>query len=166
MTKFVTRTLVIGLLEIKEGELFLDIGAGTGSVSVQAALSGARVISIEREKDGISLIRENQDRFQVSLDLVQGEAPFNLPERVVDKCFIGGSGGKLEDIMDYLDRNLREDGILCAAFITLGNLNRFLQLLKLRRYRSVEARMVQATDINEAGILKGQNPVFIVRGVK
>jgi cobalt-precorrin-6B (C15)-methyltransferase len=106
------------------------------------------------------------ERFNVDIKLIQGEAPHNLPEQVVDKCFIGGSGGHLDQIFEYLDRNLKEDGILCATFITLTNLNRFMDLLKLHRYKEVESHMVQSSEINHGRMLKGNNPVFIVKGVK
>ena len=166
MTKFVTRAVVMGLLQPGENDLLIDIGAGTGSVSVQAAKLGARVVAIEREKSGVELIERNMERFNADIRLIQGEAPYNLPEQVVDKCFIGGSGGHLDQIFEYLDRNLKEDGILCATFITLTNLNRFMDLLKLHRYKEVESHMVQSSEINHGRMLKGNNPVFIVKGVK
>ena len=166
MTKFVTRTVVMGLLQPDNNELLLDVGAGTGSVSVQAAIHGARVVAIEKEKEGVDLINRNKERFNVDIRVFHGEAPHNLPEQVVDKCFIGGSGGRLDQIFEYLDRNLKEDGILCATFITLTNLNRFMDLLKLHRYREVESHMIQASDINNDRMLRGNNPIFIVKGVK
>ncbi|HZH93820.1 MAG TPA: precorrin-6Y C5,15-methyltransferase (decarboxylating) subunit CbiT, partial [Tissierellaceae bacterium] len=63
MTKFVTRTVVMGLLQPDNNELLLDVGAGTGSVSVQAAIHGARVVAIEKEKSGVDLINRNKERF-------------------------------------------------------------------------------------------------------
>jgi cobalt-precorrin-6B (C15)-methyltransferase len=166
MTKFITRTAVMGFLQLEKNELLLDIGAGTGSISLQAGILGARVVAIEREKSGVELIERNMERFNVDIKLIQGEAPHNLPEQVVDKCFIGGSGGHLDQIFEYLDRNLKEDGILCATFITLTNLNRFRELLKLHRYRDIEGHMVQSSEISNVGMLRGNNPVFIVKGVK
>ncbi|MDP0971255.1 hypothetical protein Q6294_30400, partial [Klebsiella pneumoniae] len=86
--------------------------------------------------------------------------------RVIDKCFIGGSGGKLGETFEYLDRNLREEGILCATFITLDNFQRFMDLLRLHRYKSIESHLVQAAEIGQKGMLKAQNPIFIAKGVK
>ena len=56
MTKFEVRTLTIALLAIEKGDIFLDIGAGTGSVSVEAALHGAEVTSVELKMEGLELI--------------------------------------------------------------------------------------------------------------
>jgi cobalt-precorrin-6B (C15)-methyltransferase len=166
MTKFITRTAVMGFLQLEKNELLLDIGAGTGSISLQAGILGARVVSIEKEKTGVELIRRNAEKHGVGIKVIHGEAPYNLPEQVIDKCFVGGSGGRLDPIFEYLDRNLREGGIVCGTFITLTNLNRFRELLKLHRYRDIEGHMVQSSEISNVGMLRGNNPVFIVKGVK
>ncbi len=166
MTKYVTRTTVMGLLMPEENELLLDIGAGTGSVSVQAGILGAKVVAIEKEKSGVELIKRNAEKFSVGMKVIHGTAPQNLPEQVIDKCFVGGSGGMLDQVFEYLDRNLKEGGILCGAFITLSNLNRFMDLLKLHRYGEVEGHMVQAAVIDQHRMLRGNNPVFVVKGVK
>jgi len=166
MTKFITRTAVMGFLQLEKNELLLDIGAGTGSISIQAGILGARVVSIENEKAGVELIKSNAEKHGVSIVVIHGEAPYNLPEQVIDKCFIGGSGGRLDHIFDYLDRNLRKDGIVCGTFITLTNLNRFKELLELHRYRDIEGHMIQSSEISDIGMLRGNNPVFIVKGVK
>ena len=98
MTKFNVRILTIGYLGIKEGDRFLDIGAGTGSVSIEAALQGAKVWAIEKESVGTQLIKKNSDKFKVGINIIEGKAPDNLPDIRIDKCFIGGSGNKLNEI--------------------------------------------------------------------
>ena len=59
MTKFEVRTVSIAALEIEEGDTLIDIGAGTGSVSVEAALQGACVYAVEEKHEGAELIRKN-----------------------------------------------------------------------------------------------------------
>lgn len=166
MTKFNVRILTIGYLEIKEGDSLLDIGGGTGSVSIEAALQGAKVWAIEREKEGIELIRKNADKFAIKMNIVQGLAPEDLPKHRFNKCFIGGSGGKLKEIFSYLEDNLEEDGILCGNFITLSNLNKFMELLKEYNYKDIEVQLIQVSTMDRIGLLKGENPIFIIKGVK
>ncbi|WP_313757019.1 precorrin-6Y C5,15-methyltransferase (decarboxylating) subunit CbiT [Tissierella sp.] len=166
MTKFNIRILIMGYLSIEEGDRLLDIGAGTGSVSIEAATHGAKVWSIEREEEGIRLIKCNSNKFNVEVNILHGEAPKNLPNQKFNKCFIGGSGGKLEEIFLYLEESLEDKGILCGNFITLKNLNQFMELLNKYNYRDIEVQLVQISVMDKIGLLKGQNPIFIVKGVK
>jgi len=102
----------------------------------------------------------------VDLTIINGQAPKDLPDVKFDKCFIGGSGGKLEEIFDYLEKALVEKGIVMGNFIKLGNLNKFMVLLKHYNYMDVEVNLIQASTMDRIGLLKGQNPIFLVKGVK
>lgn len=166
MTKFDIRALTIALLSIEEGDVLLDIGAGTGSISIEGALQGAQVWAIEREREGIELIRKNSQKFGVDINIVEGQAPENLPHVKFNKCFIGGSGGKLEKIFEYLEENLLQEGILCANFVTLKNLNEFTDLMDRHGYEEIQIKLVQSANVDRLGLMRGNNPIFIVKGVK
>ena len=166
MTKFNIRILSIGYLEIQEGDRILDIGAGSGSVSVEAALHGARTWAIEREVEGVELIRLNNNKFNTGINIIKGQAPKDLPPIKINKCFVGGSRGHLKGIFDYLEENLEDGGILCGNFITLKNLNEFTELLKRYNYSNIETQLVQTSYMDKIGLMKGQNPIFIIKGVK
>lgn len=166
MTKFNVRILTIGYLAIEVGDKLLDIGAGTGSISIESVLHGAEVWAIEREKEGIDLINKNKDKFGVNINIIHGQAPMNLPSIKFNKCFIGGSGGNLEQIFSYLDKSLEANGILCGNFITLNNLNQFIELLNKYKYNNIETQLVQTSYVDKIGLMKGNNPIFIIKGVK
>lgn len=166
MTKFNVRILTIGYLAIEVGDRLLDIGAGTGSISIEAALHGAEVWAIEREKEGIDLINKNKDKFGANINIIHGQAPIDLPNIKFNKCFIGGSGGNLEQIFTYLDENFEANGILCGNFITLKNLNQFIELLNKYKYSDIEIQLVQTSYVDKIGLMKGNNPIFIIKGVK
>ena len=166
MTKFNIRVLTIGYLAIEEGDRLLDIGAGTGSISIEAALQGANVWAIEREREGINLIKSNNEKFKTNINIISGHAPESLPEVKFNKCFIGGSGGSLGDIFEYLEEQLEEDGIVCGNFITISNLNQFIDLLRKYNYRDIETQLIQSAYMDKIGLMKGQNPIYIVKGVK
>lgn len=166
MTKFNIRALTIAYLSIEEGDKFLDIGAGTGSISVEATLQGAETWAIERKREGIDLIEENRKKFNVNINLIEGQAPEDLPNIKFNKCFIGGSGGKFKEIFKFLERNLETKGIVCGNFITLKNLNEFLGLLEEYKYEDIEVQLIQSSNMDKIGLMKGQNPIFIVKGVK
>lgn len=166
MTKFAIRTLIVAALEPGKEEKILDIGAGTGSISVELATFGCDVVSIDFEEKAVELISKNAEKHGVELKIIRGMAPSDLPREIFDKCFIGGSSGNLEDIFGYLESGLRRGGILAASFITLKNLNEFKELLKKHGYKKCETTLVQVSNESSAGLLMGQNPVFIVKGIK
>lgn len=166
MTKFNIRILTIGYLAIENGDKLLDIGAGTGSVSIEAALQGAKVWSIERDVEALELIRANSEKFQRNINIIQGQAPKDLPDFRFNKCFVGGSGGKLDEIFQYLNIHLENGGILCGNFILLNNAHKFIELLKTYNYIDIETQLIQTSYMDRIGLMKGQNPIFIIKGVK
>lgn len=166
MTKFNIRALSIAYLAIDQGDRLLDIGAGTGSISIEAALQGAKVWAIEKDPKGVELIEANCQKFNTVINVIQGKAPKDLLNFKFNKCFIGGSGGKLRDIFIYLNKNLDNDGIVCGNFITIKNLHEFLTLFKEYGYRNVETNLIQSSQMDKIGLMKGQNPIYIVKGVK
>lgn len=168
MTKFDARIITIAMLEIKAGDVFLDIGAGTGSISVEAALQGAEVYAIEKELEAVEIITQNKQRFNVDIALQLTQAPDGIEKMpAVDKIFIGGSGESLKDIFYAAHLKLRSQGIMVANFITLKNLTIFSNLLKDFNYKQLETRLIQSSVVSEkTGLLKANNPIFIVKGVK
>ena len=167
MTKFEARVLIMVMLEIEKGDVFLDVGAGTGSLSIQAALLGAEVYAIEKEQEGIELIGQNADQFGVIIHRIRGIAPndiYKAPK--INKCFIGGSSGKLEQIMDALDKKLQSGGTFAASFIVPDNMVDFKRKLKELNYDELEGRLIQSSTMDKLGLFKANNPIFIIKGKK
>jgi cobalt-precorrin-6B (C15)-methyltransferase len=167
MTKFDIRALTIAMLDINKGDILLDIGAGTGSITVQAALLGAAVIAIEKEPLGIELILNNAEKFKVMVNAINGDAPEEIKNiNGFNKCFVGGSGGKLKEIVEEVTRLLPIGGILVGNFIIPDNMVEFKNLLEETGYDAIEVKLIQTSVMDKYGLMKGQNPVFIVGGRK
>lgn len=167
MTKEEVRALVLAKLRLKRDSLVYDLGAGTGSVAVEAALlaNRGRVYAVEREPDAVTLIRQNQAAFQLSnLEVVEGEAPEvleGLP--LADRVFIGGSGGRLSDIFTFLEKR-GFAGRLVLTIISLETLHEVLEVLQSKRLKG-EVVLLQVSKAALAGrhhLLRAGNPVFIL----
>ncbi len=167
MTKFEVRIAAIAALEIEEGDVLTDVGAGTGSISVEAALQGAAVYAVEEKHEGAELVRQNGAKFNADIHVIEASAPDGLTAMPsFNKCFIGGSGGRLRRIADWADGSLSAGGIIAATFITMNNLNTFIAFLKDKGYADVEVKLLQVSCMDRLGMLKADNPIFIARGRK
>ncbi|MFQ3626048.1 MAG: precorrin-6y C5,15-methyltransferase (decarboxylating) subunit CbiE [Cyanobacteriota bacterium] len=126
MTKRDVRVLALAELALQPGQILWDIGAGTGSVSVEAArlCPTSTVYALEKTAAGFSLIQQNAERFRVdNLKAMQGKAPDALSALPApDRVFIGGSGGQLGEILDDCAAVLKPDGRIVLAIATLDHL--------------------------------------------
>ena len=120
MTKREVRALTMAIAELRPAHRVLDIGAGTGSLTVEAALlcpKGA-VTALERDGDALQLVAENVMGFGLTnVDVVEGVAPADFAgfePHSFDRVLVGGSGGDLEDILDRLPGLLAPGGrVVC-----------------------------------------------------
>ncbi|MBZ9687084.1 precorrin-6Y C5,15-methyltransferase (decarboxylating) subunit CbiT [Clostridium estertheticum] len=167
MTKFEVRVLTLAMLDICSGDVFLDVGAGSGSISIQAAMLCAKVFAVEREVEGLELIAENSEKFNAAVNVIGGNAPEVLENiEAFNKCFIGGSGGKLSAIVLAVSEKLLSGGIIVGNFIIPDNMIEFKNLLMKLGYEDIEVRLIQCSVMDRLGLMKGQNPVYIVKGRK
>jgi len=120
MTKREVRALTMAVAELRPAHRVLDIGAGTGSLTVEAAMlcPGGAVTAIERDAEAVRLVSENVERFGLTnVGVITGAAPAafaDLEPHSFDRILVGGSGGDLEGILAGLPRLLAPGGqIVC-----------------------------------------------------
>jgi precorrin-6Y C5,15-methyltransferase (decarboxylating) len=170
MTKSEVRAIVISKLMLKEDSIVYDIGAGTGSVSVEMAFLAkrGRVYAVEQNMEGVELIRKNRDKFALgNIEVIPGTAPESLMElEKPEAAFIGGSKGSMEEIIKALLEKNKFLRLVITA-IALETLGEAIRLMKEYGFCEVEVVQTSIAKAKEAGsyhMLMGQNPVFIISG--
>jgi len=169
ITKAEIRAISLARLAPRPGDIVWDIGAGSGSVGLEAAAlcqpSGA-VYAVERRPEQQACIRENVQRFGgTNLHLVDGEAPgvlVALPDP--DAVFVGGTGGHLEPVLELSLLRLRPAGRLVLNLATLQSLHTVSAFLGNRGvpYDMAQISVARGVSLGEATRLAPLNPVFIV----
>lgn len=168
MTKQEVRAVALAKLRLTATDTVWDVGAGTGSVSIEAALvaRAGSVWAVERNAAGVRLIRENADAFGCgNVRAVPGVAPEALAKLPVpDAVFVGGSAGELPSIVEAaLEKNSQVR--LCVPCVTVETLTEACTLLSGSRFKGFEACQVSAARAEAVGshhLMKAQNPVFLV----
>lgn len=168
MTKQEVRAVALSKLRVGASDTLYDIGAGTGSVTVEMALSApfGSVIAIERHPEDAALVERNVRTFGLgNVSVVAGAAPDvfkGLP--APDAAFVGGSGGRLPEILDaLLEANPRVR--VCVPCVTLETLAQATELLSDGRFEGFEAVCVSISRAASAGryhLMRALNPVHIV----
>ena len=167
MTKQEVRAAILAKLAIRPEDTVWDVGAGTGSVSVELALAArrGRAYAVEYRDEALSLIEENRRRFGAwNLRVVRGKAPEALSSLPApDAVFVGGSEGRLREIVDAaLSKN--PDARLCVSAIALETLSAALDVF---HSHGLDAEVTQlAVSRAKPGarlhLLLANNPVFLV----
>lgn len=172
MTKSEVRSITLSKLQLAKDDIVYDIGAGTGSVSIEMALQASKgqVYAVECSEEGLSLIRENRSRFgAVNLHPVAGMAPDVLDDLPSpDKVFIGGSKGNLEAIVKAVSEKnplVRIVMNVIALESLMDSLNA-VQRCGLELIDVVQISVARGKELGNYHLMMGQNPVFILTAQK
>lgn len=170
ITKREVRVLSLAELRLRPGDVLWDIGACTGSVSIEAILStpDLQVFAVEKNEGDLVNLRENQVKFRTDFVAVHAKAPDGL-ERFPDPdaVFIGGSGGELGELLHICANRLREGGRIVVNAATIENLYEAYQTLR-ELGLTVSVTLVQTArskPILNLTRLEGMNPVYLVTGI-
>lgn len=172
ITKEEIRVVTLAKLKLRHDMTLWDLGAGSGSVSIEAdhLLPNGRIFAVERNPQCIEFIKENLNKFNARhVTLVEGEAPEcleTLPDP--DRVFIGGSGGNLWKILEAVDLRLPAEGRVVINAVTLETLTAATEYFDNAGY------LVEVTTVNIARtrpltdykMFEAYNPVYIIAAVK
>ena len=167
MTKQEVRAALLGKLAVRPEDTVWDVGAGTGSVSVELARAACRgrVFAVECQAEACDLIRRNRERFGAwNLRLIEGRAPEALEALPTpDAVFIGGTKGNMEPVLDVaLAKN--PNARICVSAIALETLSAAVSALTARGL-TAEVAQIGVSRTKPAGklhLLMANNPVFLI----
>ncbi len=173
ITKQEIRALTLCKLQLSAEHRVIDIGAGSGGLSIECAslLTTGQVWSVERDPKALELLTTNCKKFDLNnINIIAGEAPVALEGlEPVERIMIGGSGGKLGMIIDYCYKLLLKDGLLVINCILVETLADCLDLLNKLHFVDldfIQASISRARILGRGHCLQPLNPVYIITARK
>ncbi len=172
ITKQEVRAVTLAKLRLQDDLTMWDIGAGSGSVSIEASnlMPNGKVFALEKNPQYLGFLRDNLKKFVArNVMLVEAFAPEGLDDLPApDRVFIGGSGGMLEEIIDAVDRRLKPEGVIVLNAVTLDTLTKSVEFLEDHGY-TVEVTCVniaKTRGLTEYKLFEAHNPVYIIAASK
>jgi cobalt-precorrin-6B (C15)-methyltransferase len=172
MTKMEVRSVTLDYLELGSVKNFIDIGGGTGSVTVEACVKNKDLNAeiVEFKDEAIASIHENLEKFGVKnrVKVIKAKAPHVDTQTKFERAFIGGSGGNMEEIIDWLcGERFADEAILVINCIMLESAVESIKLLKEKGFSDVDGSCISASRLETLGkghYFKPLNPCYILKG--
>jgi precorrin-6Y C5,15-methyltransferase (decarboxylating) len=172
MTKEEVRSASISKLRLMKNSVVYDVGAGTGSVSIECALkcTSGKVYAVEKNSEAVKLILQNAEKFKLdNVEIIEGEAPgafHGLPSP--DRVFVGGTGGNMSEILEWLKRFNNGIRVVVNA-VTIESVYEAVKSFEDKRYKNVEVVSISAARGRKVGskhLMQAINPVYIISADK
>ena len=174
ITKEEVRVIQISKARLKPGQIVYDIGCGSGSISVEAALqveSSGKVLAVDYDENAIELTKKNMKKFGLSnISMIYGNAKEKILElEEADTIFIGGTGGDTKEIVELSENKLKSGGRIVIGIILIETLYSVLQILDKLQFESVDITQVTISKSRKTStgtMMLARNPVTIISATK
>ncbi len=174
ITKEEVRVIQISKARLRTGQLVYDIGCGSGSISVEAAIqveSTGKVMAIDYDENAIKLTKKNVEKFGLSnISLIYGNAKEKITAlEPADAIFIGGTGKDTAEIVELCQNKLKAGGRIVIGTILIETLYTILQLLDKLQFDSVDITQVTISKSRKTStgtMMLARNPVTIISATK
>lgn len=174
ITKEEVRTIQISKARLRLGQTVYDIGCGSGSITVEAALQieqTGKVIGIDFDENAIELTKTNIEKFNLSnVSLVFGNAKEKIKDlEPADVIFVGGTGGDTADIVQLCKDKLKIGGRIVIGIILIETLYSVLKVLEKIEFTSVDITQVTISKSRKTStgtMMLARNPVTIISATK
>jgi len=166
ITKEEVRTIQISKARLKPGQIVYDVGCGSGSISVEAALqveSSGKILAIDFDKKAIELTKKN-------ITTIFGNAKEKILElEQSDAIFIGGTGGDTQKIIELSQTKLKSGGRIVIGTILIETLSAVLQILEKLQFEEVDITQVtisKSRKTTTGTMMLARNPVTIISATR
>ena len=174
ITKEEVRTIQISKARLKQGQIVYDIGCGSGSISVEAALqveSSGKILAIDFDEKAIELTKKNAEKFQITnITTIFGNAKEKILElEQADAIFVGGTGGDTQKIVELSQDKLKSGGRIVIGTILIETLSAVLQILEKLQFEEVDITQVtisKSRKTTTGTMMLARNPVTIISATK
>ena len=174
ITKEEVRTIQISKARLKPGQIVYDIGCGSGSISVEAALqveSSGKILAIDFDEKAIELTKKNAEKFQIpNITTIFGNAKEKILElEQSDAIFIGGTGGDTQKIVELSQTKLKSGGRIVIGTILIETLSAVLQILEKLQFEEVDITQVtisKSRKTTTGTMMLARNPVTIISATR
>ena len=174
ITKEEVRVIQISKARLKPGQVVYDIGCGSGSISIEAALqigSSGKVLAVDYDENAVDLTKKNMKKFEVSnISTIYGNAKEKILDlEEADTIFIGGTGGDTKEIVELSQDKLKSGGRIVIGIILIETLYSVLQILDKLQFESVDITQVtisKSRKTTTGTMMLARNPVTIISATK
>ncbi len=169
LTREEIRAIIVSKTQIKGGERILDVGTGSGSVSIEFALLGCDVTAVEKDKDNFEVARKNIEKFGLNdkIELISGEMEGVKLSHNFDAIFFGGTDN-LEKSFGNVFKHLKTGGRVIIAAVRLETVVEAIAVLKNRGINPevLNICLNKGKDLGGKTALAPSYPVFLIYGDK
>ena len=174
ITKEEVRAVQISKGRLSPGQIIYDIGCGSGSISIEAALQAqqsGKVFAIDFDPNAIELTKKNLAKFQISnVTVILGNAKEKISELpMADTIFIGGTGGDTADIIKLCESKLKLGGRIVIGTILIETLFAVLGLVEKLKFSSIDITQITVSKSRKTStgtMMLARNPVTIISATK
>jgi cobalt-precorrin-6B (C15)-methyltransferase len=174
ITKEEVRTIQISKARLKSGQTVYDVGCGSGSISIEAAIqieSSGKVLAIDYDENAVELTKKNMKKFNLSnISVIFGNAKEKILDlEEADAIFIGGTGGDTKEIVEISQDKLKAGGRIVIGIILIETLYSVLKVLDKLRFESIDITQVTISKSRKTStgtMMLARNPVTIISATK
>lgn len=173
ITKEEVRVVQISKARLCPGYTVYDIGCGSGSISIEAAIQveSGNVIAMDYDPNAIELTKKNVEKFGLTnISVILGNAKEKISElEQADAIFIGGTGGDTEDIVKMCQDKLKSGGRIVIGVILIETLYSVLQIIEKLKFNSIDLTQITISKSRKTStgtMMLARNPVTVISATK
>ncbi|MEM2785101.1 MAG: precorrin-6Y C5,15-methyltransferase (decarboxylating) subunit CbiT [Candidatus Nitrosotenuis sp.] len=174
ITKEEVRVIQLSKARLAEGNTILDIGCGSGSITVEAALqigNQGKVYAVDFDPSAVELTKKNLEKFGISnAELILGDAKQKIPNLPqADAIFVGGTGGDTKDIVKLCHQKLKSGGRIVVGTILIETLHAVLDVMNDLDFKEVDITQITISKSRKTStgtMMLARNPVTVISATK